>query len=388
MKTGIILMSQDCDEYVRPDLGIVSHPNSSRFFRDEMYTGELGASLGFDTIWNVEHHFTAHGVTPAPLQQLAYLAGKTGVSVGTCVIVLPWNDPVRVAEQIAVLDNIMAPGKTFSVGFGRGSAQPEFDGFEVKLSESSDRFTENWEIIRLLLTEENVSYEGRWRCFENLTVLPRLRTPDILDRAHYSWGSKTSMKFAAEMGFSPLFVAKGSIADQSADMQEFNRIRADRGRAPAQPVVCLNVFIDEDAAKAEELGRHYLRNFYRTTLDHYQRLDAAHFESAGNYAETAAAAAAMAKRDHGELLTELAGLQICGTPQTVLEQLDEWRRGMNPSEIALSLRFGGMPIDIAEKNIRLMASLLPEIHRWPDSIADDDAGGARVGLVSGRIAGS
>jgi alkanesulfonate monooxygenase SsuD/methylene tetrahydromethanopterin reductase-like flavin-dependent oxidoreductase (luciferase family) len=75
----------------------------------------------------------------------------------------------------------------------------------------------------------------------------------------------------------------------------------------------------------------------------------------------------MAQRDKTELLTELAGLQLCGTPATILEQLGEWRKAMNPSRFVLSMRFGGMPYEVAERNIRTIARILPEVSRWPDS---------------------
>jgi alkanesulfonate monooxygenase SsuD/methylene tetrahydromethanopterin reductase-like flavin-dependent oxidoreductase (luciferase family) len=374
MKVGAILMSQNSDEYLRPDLGVAPHPGSSQFFREEFRTGELATSLGFDSIWNVEHHFTAHGETPAPLQQLTYFAGRGGVDVGTAVVVLPWNDPVRVAEQISVLDNLMPDGHRLTVGFGRGSAQPEFDGFQVPLRESNERFAENWEIIRRLLTEEDVSYEGRWRSFEHITVLPRPRHADLMDEVLYSWGSHSSMEFAASAGFVPLFVARSGAEQQKNDMVEFNEIRAKDGRPPVQPTIALNLFVDDDPVRAEEEGRRYLENFYATTLDHYQRLDAEHFKEAGNYAETAKVAEQMASRDRDELLTELAGIQICGTPAEALEELEVWRQAMDPSRLVFSMRFGGMPYDVAERNIRKIAELLPELHSWPGALEAEAVG--------------
>lgn len=369
MKVGAIMMAQNYPEYVRPDQDPIPHTGSSQFFRDEVRSGELAVELGFASLWVVEHHFTAHGESPAPLQQLAYLAGKTEADLGTAVVVLPWNDPVRVAEQISVLDNLLAPGRTLNIGVGRGSAQPEFDAFEVNLSESNERFRENWEIVRLLLTEENVTYKGKWRTIENLTMLPRPRSSDIVDRALYSWGSRTSMEYAATAGFMPLFVPQGNAAKQAADMREYNEIRAGLGWAPVQPVVALNIFADEDADRAQEEGRKYLRNFYSTTLDHYQRLEPAHFEQAGNYSETAEKAAIMAKRDRNELLNELADIQICGTPEQVLAELTEWRDAMNPAQMIFCMRFGGMPWDEAERNIRAISTILPEIKKWPPSTA-------------------
>lgn len=366
MKISVILMTQNSAEYEKVANSAPSpHAGSSQFFRDELRSGELALSLGFDGIWCVEHHFTPHGETPSPLQTLTYFAGRNPeASLGTCVVVLPWNDPVRVAEQIAVLDNMIGPKGRLTIGLGRGSAQDEFDGFEVPLGESTQRFQENYEIVRRLLTEENVTVRGRWRNLQNKTTLPRPRNVEIVDNFHYSWSSKTSMNFAANSGFSPLFVAKGSPAEYSSDMLEFNGIRANKGWGPAQPIVSLNVFADKDPYKAREEGRKYLRAFYSNTIDHYKRLDASHFRAAGGYEETAQLAEQMAKRDRDELLEELCDLQITGTPDEVVQRLEEWRDVMTPTEFLFSMRFGGMPYDVAEANMRQIAEILPTVEKW------------------------
>ncbi|MGW5565817.1 LLM class flavin-dependent oxidoreductase [Streptomyces tendae] len=364
MKAGIVLMGQNFHEYAAPDREQVPHTHSSDFFRDELRAGELAASLGFSRIWVVEHHGTAHGESPQPLQQLAYFAGRTDVDLASSVVVLPWNDPVRVAEQIAVLDNMVGPGREFTIGVGRGSAKSEFDLFGLELAESNAMFREYWEIIKLLLTQENVTYRGRWRSFENLTVLPRPRSTDLIEKTVYSWGSRSSLEFAAGSGFLPLFVAQGDAAKQSQDMADFNSIRHGNGLAPVRPAMHLNLFVDTDPVRAEELGREYLRNFYSATLDHYQRLDPTHFAAAGNYDETAAIAARNARRDRDELLDEMCRIQPCGTPDQVLEQIRARAETVHPSEFGFCLRFGGMTWEETERNIRTAAELLPTIKSW------------------------
>ena len=70
--------------------------------RDHMAMGDLAEPLGLDSIFALEHHFTGYSMSPQPTQLLAYFAGRTKrVKLGTAVIVLPWHDPVRVAEMIA-----------------------------------------------------------------------------------------------------------------------------------------------------------------------------------------------------------------------------------------------------------------------------------------------
>ena len=78
-----------------------------RVHREELGLADLAEPLGFDSIWSVEHHFTDHTMIPDVLQFLTYVAGRTSpVQLGSMVVVLPWHDPIRVTEQISMLDHL------------------------------------------------------------------------------------------------------------------------------------------------------------------------------------------------------------------------------------------------------------------------------------------
>src|SRR5579859_170276 len=114
MKVGIAL-NMLCQEG-RSDASVVG---------EHLAMGDLAEPLGFDSLFALEHHFTGYSMSPAPLQLLSYYAGRTKrITLGTCVIVLPWHDPIRVAEQIALLD-VISGGRTL-MGFGRGAATIEY----------------------------------------------------------------------------------------------------------------------------------------------------------------------------------------------------------------------------------------------------------------------
>ena len=100
-----------------------------------MALAEMAEPLGFESVWSVEHHFTDYTMCPDPLQFLTYMAGRTKTAqLGTMVVVLPWRDPVRTAEQISMLDNI-SDGRLV-LGIGRGAGRVEFDGFRLDMAES------------------------------------------------------------------------------------------------------------------------------------------------------------------------------------------------------------------------------------------------------------
>src|ERR1044072_5080660 len=107
---------------------------------------DLPWPLGFESIWSVEHHFTDYTMCPDVLQFLTYMAGRTKtVQLGSMVVVLPWHDPVRVAEEVCMLDALS--GGRMILGIGRGLGRVEFEGFRVPMDESRERFVEAAEII-------------------------------------------------------------------------------------------------------------------------------------------------------------------------------------------------------------------------------------------------
>ena len=88
-------------------------------YQNELRLGDLAIDLGFQSIWSVEHHFTDYTMCPDVTQFLSYWAGRNSeVQLGSMVIVLPWHDPMRVAEEISMLDN-MSDGRMV-LGIGEG----------------------------------------------------------------------------------------------------------------------------------------------------------------------------------------------------------------------------------------------------------------------------
>src|SRR5438477_975030 len=124
-------------------------------FAEHLALGDLAEPLGFDSLWALEHHFTGYAMSPHPLQLLSYFAGRTKrLALGTAVIVLPWHDPVRVAEEIALLD-VLSGGRCI-FGFGRGAASVEYAGMRVPMDAARARFVETAKIVALAPPSESV----------------------------------------------------------------------------------------------------------------------------------------------------------------------------------------------------------------------------------------
>src|SRR5689334_20207713 len=130
-------------------------------YENELKLGDLAEPLGFDSVWGVEHHFTDYTMCPDVLQYLTWVAARTKrVKVGSMVVVLPWHDPLRVAEQVSILDHMS--GGRMILGIGRGLGRVEFDGFRVPMGESRDRFVESAEMLLAGLENGYVQYDGQW----------------------------------------------------------------------------------------------------------------------------------------------------------------------------------------------------------------------------------
>jgi len=147
-------------------------------YRDILAQIELGDTLGFDTAWLGELHFSrAFSILADPLMVLAAAAQRTTrIRLGTAVTLLPLHNPVKIAEEAATAD-ILSDGR-LEFGVGRGTAPLHYSGYDIPQEESRDRFGEALDFILQAWTNESFSFEGKHYRACNLTVVPRpLQSP-------------------------------------------------------------------------------------------------------------------------------------------------------------------------------------------------------------------
>ena len=146
-----------------------SHADIIRGELDQIVWSE---ELGFDEIWLTEHHFINYGLSVDPAALAAAAASRTRrIRIGLAAAILPFHHPLRLAEQMALVD-IISNGR-LDVGVGRGNRPMEFRGFHVPQEESRDRFDEAVEILRRAWTEERFSYDGRFFKVPEVSVIPK-----------------------------------------------------------------------------------------------------------------------------------------------------------------------------------------------------------------------
>ena len=140
--------------------------------RRELEQIEWTEELGFDAAWLTEHHFIDYGLSVDPAALAASAATRTRrIRIGLAAAILPFHHPIRLAEQMALIDIIS--GGRLDVGVGRGNRPAEFAGYRVPQEQSRERFDECVEVMTRAWTEERVTFEGRFFTVPGVSVIPK-----------------------------------------------------------------------------------------------------------------------------------------------------------------------------------------------------------------------
>ena len=336
--------------------GIRTLPGSpqllAELYRDHLEEAALAEELGFDCVWVSEHHFSPDCWNPAPFAFLGAVAARTTrVRIGTYVLLLPLHNPVRVAEDVAVLDNISQGRVDFGVGVG--SSPDEFASFGVPLENRLGRTFEALRIIERCFAGEEFTHEGKYYNFRNIrmTTTPVQRPgPPILVAAM----GEQSVRWTARRGYG---MAAGAGRGHDRYFAELRRHGRDPAALPIASVpIRLHVAPTRGAAWDEvEAGLHQVLHFYRTH---------------GNPA---------AGTRGGEPLGELPPVGefrhvpeighggapfAVGTPDDALRALQMFR-GRGLTHLSLNLHQPGQDSASVRRSMRLFAKeLLPALRAW------------------------
>jgi alkanesulfonate monooxygenase SsuD/methylene tetrahydromethanopterin reductase-like flavin-dependent oxidoreductase (luciferase family) len=307
-------------------------------------------------------------MSPAPTQLLSYYAGRTRrISLGTAVIVLPWHDPVRVAEQIALLD-IMCGGRCL-FGFGRGAASVEYEGFRIPMGEARPRFVEAANIIVKALANDSFEHQGEFFQIPRTAIRPRpISHPER--RFYASAVSPESGEIMAKLGFGILMVMQNEWAKASDDIATYRRIATEAGHTPRPPVILTNVCCAESRSEAHERAVKYLGQKWQSIDDHYHFSDG-HLSTVKGYESYGKMARTYAKINESAEAKSKAtdfyvSIQIVGTPDDCLQKIAELQRLTGLDHLVTEFSFGAMPHEEAEVNMRLFADrVMPVLQRDP-----------------------
>ena len=151
-----------------PDAGA-----QQRYYQEALDQVLRAEQLGFDSVWFTEHHFTRHGIVSATMAVLAYLAGVTSnIRLGTAVTVLPFHNPIQLAEEVATVD-LLSNGR-LDFGIGRGYQWGEFHRLNLSMEEADARLDETMEVLNKAWSSTGpFEHQGKFWTFNDMTVQPK-----------------------------------------------------------------------------------------------------------------------------------------------------------------------------------------------------------------------
>lgn len=348
-------------------LSILAQPDrpDAALYHEHMAIGDLAEPLGFDSLWALEHHFTGYSMSPAPLQLLSYYAGRTKrVTLGTCVVVLPWHDPIRVAEQIALLD-IISGGRTL-MGFGRGAATVEYEGFRIPMDEARPRFVESAQLIIKALENETFEWDGEFFKIPRMSIRPRpISHPER--RFYASSVSPESAEVMAKLGFGMLVVMQNEWAKAAEDIHRYRQMIRSVGHTPRPPIILTNVACAPTREEARDWATTYLAEKWGSIDNHYHFSDG-HLSNVKGYESYGKLAKTYTKMKEDSFRAKATdfyvSIQIAGTPDDCIQQIAELRRLTGMDHLVTEFSFGSMPHHLSENSMRLFADkVMPVLQR-------------------------
>lgn len=308
--------------------------------------------FGFDSVWPAEHHFSEYGYCASPALSLAAIASVTKrIRLGTGVVVLPFHNPIRVAEEFAMLD-LMSDGRV-DFGVGRGYQPLEFKGFQIDQAKSRGIFNESLEVIMQAWTQDRVNFKGAHFNIQDVEVRPK-----PLQKQHPPvWIAGLSEatfpmvgKWGCNLLCAPVFGFQGKTATELLD--SYRQALRSAGHDPATKEVaalCM-VYCAETMEQARRDFSGPVMWYYRTIAKYVAPPEGqAPIKTYELYAKTRDLAANVS----WDQLLE-AGALICGDRDHCIEQIAAMKEKFGFTQLLCWTRMGGLDTKKVLKSMELM----------------------------------
>jgi len=341
-----------------------------QFMREELGNCEMAEPWGFDSVWATEHHFDNYSLSPDVCQLLSYIAGQTKrIKLGSMVVVVPWHDPVRLAEQISLLDHVS--GGRYILGVGRGLARREFEGLRIDQNEGRMRFDEYTQLVLDAL--ETGFVEGGATVKQPRREIRPRPFKSFAGRRFAAAASKDSVPSVAKLGLGLLIILQKPWDQVKADLDTYHQRWGEfhPRLAPPKPFCSGFCFVDESADRAAELASRYLGANYRAALLHYEMFGK-HFESTKGYERYADMSRHLNSIGEDKAVQDYIALMPWGTPRQVLEKFEKMKALTDMQGIMPNFYFGGMPYEENQRNLKCFVKhCLAELKSWPAASLDE-----------------
>ena len=341
-----------------PDIG--PEVQSARdYWQDALKLVGLVDRYGYHHVRTVEHYFLPYGgYSPNPIVFLAAAAQVTKHARMITGAVLPaFNNPLKIAGELAMLD-ALCDGR-LDAGFARAFLPHEFKHFGVKLDESRARFDEGVEQVRRLLEEENVTSEGRFHSFSNVTSLPR---PTQAPRPPFyiaALATKESFERAGAAGYGIMAIPMaGAAMKDLLDIYRDARARAGH-KGPGSIMLAFHMLCHPNQQTAEEIARgpidRYLKSLVAAASEWTTGAASADYPGYDKVVEGLS-------RENFDTQVSKCSAWV-GTPERILDTVATYRQQVGDFEIAsLQVNFNDVALADAMESMRLFGEkVLPRI---------------------------
>ena len=331
------------------------------FFRRETQLMVEAEAMGFDFAACVEHHFTDYAACPDPIQALSWVAAKTRtIKLMPAAVILPWNDPLRVVEKMAMLDSL-SEGRAV-LGMGRGAARREFRSFNRELADSRAIFDEAAIIIMKGLESGIVQADTEWFQIPETEIRPRPENWDR-DRMVMVAMSGGSVDVAADYGLKTLRFSQGDWSKSVDEIEGYREdYRAKHGEAAPPFIISDFMVCFDDPAKVTEYTDKYFSAQFQQVATHYEFMSP-HFKELPSYATYAYMGdAAAARGGPDQAYKDYIGGNLIGTPEVLYEKHLARKAMVGDYEIIANFSYGGMPYEDVYEQMKLFAdTVMPKL---------------------------
>ncbi len=317
---------------------------------EQMELMRAAEDLSFDSVWPAEHHFTEYGYCASPALSLAAIANETKrIRLGTGIVVLPLNHPLRVAEDYAFLDHL-SDGRV-DLGVGRGYQPLEFERYGVDQTTTRAQFDEALQVLRQAWGSGRVNFEGEHFRFRDVPIRP---TP--LQEPHPPiWMAALSPETFELAGRYGLNLLYGSVFGLSPENAKARRTDYHRGLAAAghsaegKSAGCLTmVYVADSMEQARAEFRDPVLWYYKTIAKYVAPKSGA----ISSYEMYAAFRDLASSADWDSLIERDA--VICGDPDFVGEKLHEFQQVYGFTDVLCWTRLGGLDHRKVLRSMELM----------------------------------
>jgi len=299
-----------------------------------------GEELGYDNVWLTEHHFTEDGYNPSLFPTAAAIAARTQrIRIGSFIVVLPYQHPVRAAEDAACVD-IFSDGR-FDFGVGQGYSYHEWNALCMDRSTRGERTREGVEIIKKLFTEDRVSYDGKYTQIKDMTLSPKpvqqphppiwvgARGPKAIRNA-----AKSGYHLMATLGPDPAPLYIQTLKEEGLDPAKFNVAQLRM------------VYVAESSDQAWDECQDHLWHL----MTFYQDILAEANDAAG---DTSPLPAANAKELRN---SPAADAMLIGTPDEVGKKLEQFCQDFQCTDFIMDMQLPGLDPAKSTRSMELFAA--------------------------------